>query len=292
MAGFTNLSQDHLDYHGSMAAYLAAKLRLFSDVMIEGGTAVLNADAPEFLAFDAACRLRRHRVLSFGESGDAIRLDDVTREAAAQKLKLTVFGQSFDVRLPLTGRFQASNAMCALGLVLASGADPKAAVTALESLHGVSGRLEHVGDSAAGAPVYVDYAHTPDALETVLAALRPHAYGKLVVVFGCGGDRDKGKRRLMGEKAKEHADLVFVTDDNPRTEPAATIRREILQGCPDATEIGDRELAIQTAIAALNAGDVLLIAGKGHENGQIVGTNVIPFNDADVARDQLTRSPS
>ena len=292
MAGFTNLSQDHLDYHGSMAAYLAAKLRLFSDVMIEGGTAVLNADAPEFLAFDAACRLRRHRVLSFGESGDAIRLDDVTREAAAQKLKLTVFGQSFDVRLPLTGRFQASNAMCALGLVLASGADPKAAVTALESLHGVSGRLEHVGDSAAGAPVYVDYAHTPDALETVLAALRPHASGKLVVVFGCGGDRDKGKRCLMGEKAKEHADLVFVTDDNPRTEPAATIRREILQGCPDATEIGDRELAIQTAIAALNAGDVLLIAGKGHENGQIVGTNVIPFNDADIARDQLTRSPS
>ena len=284
IAGFTNLSRDHLDYHGSMAAYLAAKLRLFSELLIDGGTAVLNADAPESLAFDAACRLRGHRVLSFGERGEAIRLDGVTREAAAQRLKLSVFGQAYDVKLPLAGRFQASNAMCALGFVLAAGADPKAAVAALGSLHGVPGRLEHVGTSKTNAPVYVDYAHTPDALETVLNALRPHTTGKLVVVFGCGGDRDKGKRRLMGEKAKDLADRVIVTDDNPRTEVAATIRREVLQGCPTAEEIGDRDLAIKTAITGLNAGDVLLIAGKGHEGGQIVGTTITPFNDAEVAQ--------
>jgi UDP-N-acetylmuramoyl-L-alanyl-D-glutamate--2,6-diaminopimelate ligase len=288
IAGFTNLSRDHLDYHGSMAAYLAAKMRLFSDVLTEGGTAVLNADTPEFPALDAACRLRRHRVLSYGERGDAIRLDDVTRAAASQKLKLSIFGQRYDVNLPLAGRFQVSNALCALGFVLAGGAEPKAAFAALEKLKGVPGRLEHVGSTTQNAPVYVDYAHTPDALETVLNALRPHATGKLVVVFGCGGDRDKGKRRLMGEKAKELADRVIVTDDNPRTEVPATIRREILQGCPDSEEIGDRDLAIKAAVGGLNAGDVLLIAGKGHESGQIVGATVIPFSDAEVARRHLS----
>jgi UDP-N-acetylmuramoyl-L-alanyl-D-glutamate--2,6-diaminopimelate ligase len=288
IAGFTNLSRDHLDYHGSMAAYLAAKLRLFSDVMIEGGTAVLNADAPEFPAFDAACRLRRHRVMSFGERGEAIRLLGVERQAAAQKLTLSISEQTFDVQLPLAGPFQASNAMCALGFVLASGADLKAAVAALETLRGVPGRLEHIGNAVTHAPVYVDYAHTPDALETVLHALRPHASGKLVIVFGCGGDRDKGKRRLMGEKAAALADRVIVTDDNPRTEEPSTIRREILQGCPGAENIGDRELAIKTAIAGLNSGDVLLIAGKGHESGQMIGTTLTPFNDADVARRHMT----
>ncbi|MBL8630841.1 MAG: UDP-N-acetylmuramoyl-L-alanyl-D-glutamate--2,6-diaminopimelate ligase, partial [Rhodospirillaceae bacterium] len=287
IAGFTNLSRDHLDYHGSMSAYLAAKMRLFADVMVDGGMAVLNADTPEFPALDAACRLRKLRVLSFGENGDTIRLLGVVREAAAQRLKLNVFGQVYDVTLPLAGRFQAANAMCALGFVLASGADPKEAVAALETLKGVPGRLQFVGAHKNGAPVYVDYAHTPDALETVLNALRPHTTGKLVVVFGCGGDRDKGKRRLMGEQAKELADRVIVTDDNPRTEEAAAIRREVLQGAVGAEEIGDRDLAIKTAIAGLNAGDVLLIAGKGHENGQIVGSTVIPFSDADVAQRHL-----
>jgi UDP-N-acetylmuramoyl-L-alanyl-D-glutamate--2,6-diaminopimelate ligase len=287
IAGFTNLSRDHLDYHGSMAAYLAAKMRLFSDVMIEGGTAVLNADASEFPAFDAACRLRRHRVLSFGEQGDAIRLLSVDREAAAQRLRLSIFGTNYDAYLPLAGRFQASNVMCALGMVLASGAEPTRAVAALELLKGVPGRLEFVGATTNGAPVYVDYAHTPDALETVLNALRPHTTGKLVIVFGCGGDRDKGKRRVMGDKAANLADRVIVTDDNPRSEVPATIRREILQGCPKADEIGDRDQAIKAAIGGLQKGDVLLIAGKGHESGQIVGTAVIPFNDVDVARKYL-----
>lgn len=288
IAGFTNLSRDHLDYHGSMAAYLAAKMRLFSDVLMDGGTAVLNADTPEFPALDSACRLRDLRVISFGEQSESIRLESVVREAAAQHLNLTVFGQAYSVKLPLAGRFQAANAMCALGMVLAGGAHPKAAVAALETLKGVPGRLELVGEHANGAPVYVDYAHTPDALETVLNALRPHTAGKLVVVFGCGGDRDRGKRRLMGEQAKELADRVIVTDDNPRTEDAATIRREILQGAVGATEIGDRDHAIKTAIQSLNTGDVLLIAGKGHENGQIVGDTIIPFSDADVARRYLT----
>ncbi|MDX2141883.1 MAG: UDP-N-acetylmuramoyl-L-alanyl-D-glutamate--2,6-diaminopimelate ligase [Rhodospirillaceae bacterium] len=287
VAGFTNLSRDHLDYHGSMSAYLAAKMRLFSDVLREGGMAVLNADTPEFPALDAACRLRRHRVLSFGRNGEAVRLLDAAPEAAAQRLKLSVFGQSFDVRLPLAGDFQTSNALCALGMVLASETNPREAVEALTTLKGVPGRLEWVGNAPSGAPVYVDYAHTPDALETVLNALRPHATNKLAIVFGCGGDRDKGKRRLMGEKAKALADRVIVTDDNPRTEVPAAIRREILQGCPGAEEIGDRDQAIGSAIAALKQGDVLLIAGKGHESGQIVGTTVIPFNDADVARRHL-----
>ncbi|MBL8643248.1 MAG: UDP-N-acetylmuramoyl-L-alanyl-D-glutamate--2,6-diaminopimelate ligase [Rhodospirillaceae bacterium] len=287
IAGFTNLSRDHLDYHGTMSAYLAAKMRLFSDVMIEGSAAVLNADTPEFPALDAACRLRNHRVLSFGQNGDAIRLVSVDREASAQILRLAVFGQTFDVKLPLAGRFQAANAMCALGFVLASGVEPKDAVAAMETLKGVPGRLQFIGAHPSGAPVYVDYAHTPDALETVLNALRPHTTGKLVVVFGCGGDRDKGKRRLMGEQAVELADAVIITDDNPRTEDAATIRREVLQGAAGAAEIGDRDLAIKTAIQGLQAGDVLLIAGKGHENGQIVGTTVIPFSDADVAMRHL-----
>jgi UDP-N-acetylmuramoyl-L-alanyl-D-glutamate--2,6-diaminopimelate ligase len=287
ISGFTNLSRDHLDYHGSMSAYLAAKMRLFADVMVDGGTAVLNADTPEFPALDAACRLRKLNVLSFGEAGDAIRLLNVEREAAAQRLKLNVFGNVFNVKLPLAGRFQAANAMCALGFVLASGAEPKDAVRALETLEGVPGRLQLVGAHKNGAPVYVDYAHTPDALETVLNALRPHTTGRLVVIFGCGGDRDKGKRRLMGEQAVELADHVIVTDDNPRTEDAATIRREVLQGAEGATEIGDRDLAIKTAIHDLKSGDVLLIAGKGHENGQIVGSTVIPFSDAEVAERHL-----
>jgi UDP-N-acetylmuramoyl-L-alanyl-D-glutamate--2,6-diaminopimelate ligase len=289
IGAFTNLTRDHLDYHGSMAAYMSAKLRLFSDVMIAGGTAVLNADSPEFPAFEAACRLRGHRVLGFGKDGDALKLVDVRIDSDTQRLALSVLGKKYDVRLPLAGAFQTSNALCALGCVLASGADADRAVASLEKLRGVAGRMEQVGRTQNGAPVYVDYAHTPDALETVLIALRPHvAQGaRLAVVFGCGGDRDKGKRRLMGERAQSLADVVYVTDDNPRTENAADIRAQVLQGCPRATEIADRADAIATAIKALKAGDVLLIAGKGHETGQIVGTTVHPFSDAAVARSAL-----
>jgi len=287
IAGFTTLSRDHLDYHGSMAAYMAAKMRLFSDVMMAGGVAVLNADCAEIAAFEAACRMRGHKVLSYGRKGEAIQLADTHMEADAQVLDLIVLGKSHRARLTLAGTFQASNALCALGLVLAGGADPVQAVEALETLKGVPGRLQRVGVHASGAPVYVDYAHTPDAIETVLKALRPHVSGKLAIVFGCGGDRDKGKRRVMGDKAAALADIIYVTDDNPRSEDPATIRAEVMQGCPNAMEIGDRAEAIATAITGLGAGDVLLLTGKGHETGQIIGNTVIPFSDAEVARQVL-----
>jgi len=288
-AGFTNMTRDHLDYHGSMAAYLAAKLRLFSDVMQDGGTAVLNADSSEAAAFDIACRLRGHRVLTYGKSGADLHLISTTIEGDTQVLDLMIMAKPYRIRLPLAGTFQVSNALCALGLALATGADTAKAVAALEHLEGVPGRLQRAGITANGAPIYVDYAHTPDALETVLNALRPHATGKLAVVFGCGGDRDKGKRRLMGEIASRLADTIYVTDDNPRTENANAIRAEVMQGCPTATEIADRAEAIAVSTAALKAGDVLLIAGKGHESGQIIGSTVIPFSDVEVVRDVLGR---
>lgn len=283
IGGFTTFTRDHLDYHGSMAAYLAAKLRLFSDVMIAGGIAVLNADTPEFSACEAACRLRGHRIFSYGKQAETLRLEGMKVDRDAQVLDLLVFEKSYRVRLPLAGTFQVSNALCALGFVLAAGADPAEAVAALESLTGVPGRMQRAGFHASGAPVYIDYAHTPDALETALMALRPHAPRKLVVVFGCGGDRDRGKRRMMGEIAQRLADDVYVTDDNPRTEEAAAIRAEIMQGSPNAKNIGDRSEAIATAVHRLQKGDLLLIAGKGHETGQTVGTTVIPFNDVDEA---------
>jgi UDP-N-acetylmuramoyl-L-alanyl-D-glutamate--2,6-diaminopimelate ligase len=290
IGGFTNMSRDHLDYHGSMAAYIAAKLRLFSDVMLPGGVAVLNADSTEFPAFDATCRLRDHRVISYGKTaGATLQVTDCKITAEGQHLSLIVLGKSYRVMLPLAGAFQVANALCALGFVLASGADPGRAVEALGHLQGVPGRMERVGAPANGAPaqgatVYVDYAHTPDAIETVLNALRPHTQGKLVIMFGCGGDRDRGKRRLMGERATALADVVYVTDDNPRSEEPAAIRAEILQGAPGAIEIGDRTEAITTAIGKLDAGDVLLIAGKGHETGQIVGDTIIHHDDREVAR--------
>lgn len=287
IGGFTTFTRDHLDYHGSMAAYLSAKLRLFSDVMMTGGIAVLNADTPEFTAFESACRLRGHRVISYGRQGETLRLDSVTVTGDAQELELVALEKTYRVRLPLAGAFQVGNALCALGFVLAAGAAPAEAVAALEYLVGVPGRMERVGRHEIGAPVYVDYAHTPDALETVLTALRPHAARRLVVVFGCGGDRDKGKRRMMGEIAQRLADTIYVTDDNPRTEDADAIRAEIMQGCPTATNIADRAEAIAVAVSKLEQGDVLLIAGKGHETGQIVGTTVIPFNDVDEARRAL-----
>ena len=286
-AGFTNLSREHLDYHGDMGAYLGAKRRLFDTVMAPGGTAVLNADTPEFATLAELCAARRHRVLGYGAGGAEIRLEAVTASAAGQRLALRLLGQACEVEVPLAGRFQAMNALCALGLVIACGGEAQAAVAALGALGGVSGRMELVARRANGAPVFVDYAHTPDALDNVLRALRPHARGRLVVVFGCGGDRDPGKRPLMGEIASRLADLVFVTDDNPRGENPAAIRREIMAACPAAdavTEIGARATAIATAVAALEAPDLLVIAGKGHERGQIIAETVVPFDDAEVAR--------
>lgn len=288
-AAFTNLTRDHLDYHPSVEAYFAAKMRLFDAVMPPGGTAVVNADSDWYGAVAELAQARGHRLISYGARGADLRIERLAPHAHGLHLDLTLFGARHAIDLPLVGTFQAGNALCALGLVIACGADAGKAVAALSHLSGVPGRMQAVATTAAGAPIFVDYAHTPDALETVLRALRPHASGRLVVVFGCGGDRDRGKRPLMGRLAAELADVAYVTDDNPRTEDATGIRAAIMAACPGGIEIGDRAAAIDTAVTGLQAGDVLVIAGKGHEQGQIVGNVVRPFDDAAVARAAATR---
>lgn len=283
-AAFTNLSRDHLDYHPTMAAYLAAKARLFDALLPADGTVVLNADAPEFEALAGAARRRRQRVIGFGRDAKEIRLIEQTLDEDGQVLVIDAFGRRSEFRLPLAGAFQAMNALAALGLVVGSGTEAPWVVQALGKLEGVPGRLQRVARRGNGAAIYVDYAHKPDALETVLRALRPHTARELVVVFGCGGDRDTGKRPLMGEIAARLADRVYVTDDNPRSEEPAAIRSQILRACPGANEVASRREAIFLATAGLQAGDVLVVAGKGHERGQIVGKIVHPFDDIEVAR--------
>ncbi len=277
--GFTNLSQDHLDYHGDMQAYRDAKLRLFQTLLPRGGTAVLNADSDAFKAFAAAAILAGQTVLSVGEQGQSLRL--VGREATAggQRLTITETEHTYTVHLPLVGAYQASNALVAAGLCIAVGEDVAKVLAALEHIEGAPGRLQRVGVGPRGGEAFVDYAHTPNGLETVLGALRPHARGRLIVVFGAGGDRDRGKRPLMGEIAARMADLAIVTDDNPRTEDASAIRAAILAAAPGAREIGDRRVAIAAAVAELAEGDILVVAGKGHEPGQLVGQTLLPFDD-------------
>ncbi|MGC2202899.1 MAG: UDP-N-acetylmuramoyl-L-alanyl-D-glutamate--2,6-diaminopimelate ligase [Stellaceae bacterium] len=284
-AGFTNLTRDHLDYHGDMAHYRAAKERLFTELLAPGGVAVLNRDSGEFARLKSLCGDGGHPVIAYGADPAAdLRLVAREPQAGSQAVVLEVLGRRDELVLRLAGDFQAMNALAALGLVIATGAAPEAATAALTSLSGVPGRIQFVAEHQ-GAAIVVDYAHTPDALAAVLTALRPHARGRLVVVFGCGGDRDPGKRPMMGQIATRLADRVYVTDDNPRTEPPAKIRRAILDAAPNAAEIGDRREAIATAIAGLALGDVLVIAGKGHETGQIVGAKTNPFDDAMVARE-------
>ena len=280
---FTNITRDHMDYHGDFEHYLAAKLRLFTELVRPGGIAVVNSDAAHAQRFLAAARVRDLETLTVGESGETIRLLARTSHGDSQALQLQHDGRQVEVELPLLGDFQASNALVAAALVIGLGEEPAKVFAALAQLKGAPGRLQRVAWAACGAPIYVDYAHTPDSLEKVLTAIRPHVTGKLHVVFGCGGDRDKGKRPLMGEAAARLADRVFITDDNPRSEDAAAIRRQALAGAPGAREIADRGEAIYTAIAALDTGDILVIAGKGHETGQIVGTEVRPFSDASEA---------
>ena len=283
-AAFTNLTRDHLDYHGGMSAYGRAKMRLFSELLTADGTAVINVDIPFGEEVRATCVQRGVRIITYGIAESDLRLIGQEPTEHGQKLLLDIFGEAAAVELPLAGTFQAANVLAALGLAIASGADPRKAVATLSSLEGVSGRLELVARSKTGGQIYVDYAHTPDALETVLTALRPHTRAQLWVVFGCGGNRDRGKRPQMGEIAQRLADRAIVTDDNPRGEDPASIRREILAATQKAQEIGDRGEAIATAVAALGPGDVLVIAGKGHESGQTVGDRVLPFVDRDVAR--------
>ncbi len=288
-AAFTNLTRDHLDYHGTMEAYLAAKLRLFTELLQPEGTAVVNVDDPAGAEISAACRARGVKLISYGKGAADLRLLSQEPTATGQNLKLEVFGKAYDVALPVAGAFQGENVLAALGLVLAGGADTDRAVAALTQVSGVPGRVELVGATPAGGHVYVDYAHTPDALETVLKALRPHTAARLFVIIGCGGDRDRGKRPQMGRIAVTLADQTIITDDNPRSEDPATIRQEMLVEAPGAQEIGDRGAAIATAVAALGPGDVLVIAGKGHETGQIVGGQVLPFDDREVARTAISR---
>ena len=285
-AAFTNLSRDHLDYHGTKSAYFAAKLRLFTDVVDDDGTAVVWADdEPWSGRVIAAARARGLKVVSVGTAGETLMLKSRTPTALGQTLVVTADGRDHSIALPLIGAYQAANALVAAGLVIACGGAVAATLAQLARVRPVRGRLERAVIARSGAPVYVDYAHTPDALEAAAAALRPHTRGRLILVFGAGGDRDQGKRPLMGAAAVAIADQVIVTDDNPRSEDPAMIRAAILVAAPGASEVADRRAAIATAIAASGADDVVLIAGKGHEQGQIVGAQVLPFDDVQVARE-------
>ena len=286
-AGFTNLTQDHLDYHGTMEAYRAAKLRLFETLLPRGRTAVLNADSDAYSSFAAASIMSGLGVLGVGERGRDLALVGRRATPEGQRLSIDMRGSVHEVLLPLAGAFQASNALVAAGLCIAAGESPDRVLGALERITGAQGRLQRVPGAAQGE-VYIDYAHTPDGLETVLTALRPHATGRLIVVFGAGGDRDRGKRPLMGEIAGRLADIAIVTDDNPRSENPAAIRAEVRKGCPDAREIGDRREAIRHAVSIMRSGDVVVIAGKGHEQGQIVGGTTHPFDDATEAARALS----
>ncbi len=287
--GFTNITRDHLDYHPGFEAYFSAKLRLFEALLEPGATAVVDVDHEHAERVVQAANARRLAVIGVGRNGSGIRLVESAAEGFAQSLLLSHAGREFKVRLPLVGEFQIENALVAAGLAIATGDDPAAVFAALENLKGAKGRLELAGTSH-GAPVFIDYAHKPDALAKALEALRPAVSGKLVVVFGAGGDRDRGKRPLMGAIAAARADRVIVTDDNPRSESPAAIRAAIVAAAPGAVEIGDRREAIRSAIAALRAGDVLLIAGKGHETGQIIGDRVVPFSDHEAVAAALGES--
>ena len=277
-AGFTNITRDHLDYHPTFEAYFAAKLRLFETLLAPGGAAIVDVDHDHADAVAAAAAARGLSIMSVGRKGTGIRLLQSAIDGFAQTLRLEHRGKNFQLRLPLVGEFQIENALVAAELAIATGGDAGSVFAALERLTGAKGRLERVGTSR-GAQIFVDYAHKPDALAKALDALRPYVTGRLVVVFGAGGDRDRGKRPLMGAVAAAKADRVVVTDDNPRSENAAAIRAAIMAAARGAAEIGDRREAIRRAIADLRAGDILLIAGKGHETGQIIGDRIIPFSD-------------
>lgn len=283
-AGFTNFTQDHLDYHGTMEAYFQAKALLFSRILPEGGTAVINLDDPYAPRLVDLARARGQRLLTVGEAAGAdLRLLSRRYDATGQEVRIGWQGQPVQVRLDLIGGFQAANVAVAAGLAIAAGDDPGRVFNALPQLTGVRGRMQRAATRKNGAQVFVDYAHTPDAVETALKALRPHVMGRIIVVFGAGGDRDRTKRPLMGKAAVDNADVLFVTDDNPRSEEPAAIRAEIMQACPTASEVGDRAEAILRGVAELQPGDALLVAGKGHETGQTIKGQVYPFDDVEQA---------
>ena len=284
-AAFTNFSRDHLDYHETMDAYFEAKMRLFEALLAPGKPAVIWTDDSKSTEVIGRCSRRGHEVMTVGRKGETIRLVEQSPTALGQKLLLEHGGKQHRLALPLIGAYQAANVLTAAGLVLATGGKWDSTFSAMQRVAPVRGRLERAVISRGGVPVYVDYAHTPDALEAAIAALRPHVDGRLITVFGAGGDRDQGKRPEMGRVATELSDVVIVTDDNPRSEDPAVIRSAIMAGAPGATEIGGRREAIAEAIRIAREGDIVLVAGKGHETGQIIGDKVLPFDDALVARE-------
>jgi UDP-N-acetylmuramoyl-L-alanyl-D-glutamate--2,6-diaminopimelate ligase len=285
-AAFTNLGRDHMDYHPTVEDYLRAKLRLFTELLKPGQPAVINSDGAYSGEVAAAARARGLRVMMVGTGGDALKRMSLARDGFKQIIGVVSGGKSYEVNLPLVGEYQVENALVAAGLAMAVGEDTEAVLQALRGLKGVPGRLEIIGERNGGLAI-VDYAHKPEALAAALEACRPFATGRLISVFGCGGDRDKGKRPIMGRISVERADITIVTDDNPRSEQPAEIRKEILAGAADAREIGDRAEAISTAVRMMTPGDVVLVAGKGHETGQIIGDRIIPFSDHDEIRKAL-----
>jgi UDP-N-acetylmuramoyl-L-alanyl-D-glutamate--2,6-diaminopimelate ligase len=285
-AAFTNLGRDHMDYHPTVEAYLDAKLRLFTELLPPGKPAVINADGACAMEVIAAANARGHRVLTVGLVGDTLKCTSVKREGFRQVVGVVADGKDYSVDLPLVGAYQVENALVAAGLAIAVGEETGAVLTALSGLKGVPGRLEIIGERNGGLAI-VDYAHKPEALAAALDGCRPFATGRLISVFGCGGDRDKGKRPIMGRISVERADVTIVTDDNPRSEQPAQIRKEILAGAAGAREIGDRADAISTAVKMMMPGDVVLVAGKGHETGQIIGDRIVPFSDHDEIRRAL-----
>ena len=289
LAGFTNLSRDHLDYHAGAEEYAAAKQRLFTEILAADGTAVITMTQDAGVAMAAACAATGRSVLEVGRPGDAVHMVITARRATGLDVTVDLDGARHDVTLPLIGDFQIENLTLAMGMAKAAGIDATTILEACRDLQATRGRMQLAGRTSEGAAVFVDYAHTPDALENALTALRRHVPqgGRLLVMFGCGGDRDSGKRPEMGAVAANHADMVFVTDDNPRHEDAADIRAAIMAACPDATEIGDRGAAIEAVLAAAQADDLVLLAGKGHESGQIIGDIILPFDDVTMAQSIL-----
>ncbi len=286
-AGFSNLTQDHFDYHPDMADYFDAKARLFTELTPNGAPVVINTNDEYGRKLVKICESRGQDVMQVGWSGEHIRIDELMPHGASQLLTLIAMEERHKIELPLAGEFQVLNAIAALGLALQTGVSLEAGLGGLQKLTGVAGRMERAGQTKDGASIFVDFAHTEDGLDKLLRGLRPHVMGKLVIVFGCGGDRDPDKRPKMGAAAARLADEVIVTDDNPRTEDAKSIREAVMQGCPEATNIGDRAAAIARGISRLGPRDGLVVAGKGHEQGQIVGTQIIPFNDVEEVQKAL-----
>ncbi len=286
-AAFTNFTHDHLDYHKSEEAYFQAKMRLFNSLLSDKSTVILNADIPEFSTIKNICEKRGYKIIEYGQKAQHLKILEYTPHKTLTKVKLNLMGKSYTVEFPLLGMFQLYNALCAVGILLASGKSVTDIMPHLLFLKSVPGRLESVEGHPMGCKILVDYAHTPDALENVLLTVRPYVAGNLRLVFGCGGDRDISKREIMGKIAAKCADDIYVTDDNPRTECASEIRKMILTGCPDAMDVAGRAEAIKMAVSALQEGDVLVIAGKGHEDYQIIGKDKIHFDDREVVKDAL-----